>query len=219
MTSIARRDTRSCSCPVGSRWLTSVMAGTWRSRPQRVEPPLIERNPACPPRRLRNPGDLVLQVAHELFDPDRRGDRLFALDAGKRRLAFLIEKVNVDQPAGDDRAAHEDDHGIAYLRKRLPRRIIGSPHPPAEGSTVGMVMPRALAVFRLTTRSIFVGRSTGRSRFGAAEDLGHKGSTSLDAGPLFGAVGDRVPRIGEQAPHRCRRQPVLQRQLGESFAL
>src|SRR6185503_19484717 len=43
--------------------------GNLAKEPQRVQPPLIERNTAWTPRRLSDPRKIMLKLADELFDP------------------------------------------------------------------------------------------------------------------------------------------------------
>ena len=87
-------------------------------QPQRIEPALIDRHCARTPRRLGDPRELMLELAHELLDANRGRERLLVLNAGERRLALLIREVEPDHTAHDERAAHQDDERYGVLQEQ-----------------------------------------------------------------------------------------------------
>src|SRR5262245_23682788 len=54
---------------------------------------------------------------------------------------------------------------------------------------------------------------------GAAENLGDKKGTPLGRRRYIGPIGDSTAGFGKQTRHRGRRQPVLERQLGQLVTL
>src|SRR3954447_18781670 len=85
---------------------------------QRVEPALIDRYCARTPGCLGDPRKLMLELAHELFDANRRRKRLFVLNASERCFALLIRKVKPDHAAHDEGAAHQDDERYRVLEEQ-----------------------------------------------------------------------------------------------------
>jgi hypothetical protein len=85
---------------------------------QRIQPTLIDRDRARAPRSLRHPGELMLELAHELVDADRGSERLFVLNARQGGLVFLVRKVDPDQTAYDERSAHQDHERYRVLEEQ-----------------------------------------------------------------------------------------------------
>jgi hypothetical protein len=129
---------------------------------------------------VRRPADLGLYPLDEL--PDHRGCSygLFLLDLPERGLLVLVGKIGAEPAADDQHAGDEADQQHDVLAKQLATRVLpfglsrtlhglggsqahsitSSARRRIEG---GMVMPRVLAVLRLTTSSKLVGCSIGRS--------------------------------------------------------
>src|SRR5439155_24371868 len=60
----------------------------------------------------------MLQLAHELLDADRCGERLLVLHACQRSLALLIREVHPHQAAHDERPAHQDDERYGVFEEQ-----------------------------------------------------------------------------------------------------
>ena len=85
---------------------------------QRVEPALIQRDPARAPGRLRDPGQLVLQLAHELLDARGCGQRLLALDLRQRGLVLPVGEVDLHHGADHQCAAHQQHQRNSILEEK-----------------------------------------------------------------------------------------------------
>ena len=138
-TSGSRRETRSCSLPARSRWLSSLTAGTLRRTLQEVELALLgqrraqslaKAEPALPhlarvgivgdgPGRLAH---LLLDLLQELLDPGGRGHRLGALDPDDRALGLPVGEVELDQARRHQHAADEDEQDDDVLAEEPPAR-------------------------------------------------------------------------------------------------
>ena len=115
-TSMASRDTLSCSWPVASISASSVIAGTCRKSRSASKRRCSKR--AGRPGQLRGPADLALDLADELSDLASGGFRLLALDAHQRGLLFLIGEIDVERAVGDQRQAHHGDEQKDIFNKQ-----------------------------------------------------------------------------------------------------
>ena len=86
-TSMASRDTLSCSLPVEIELRQLGDRRHLAQETQRVEAALLQR--ARRPGQLHGPAELALDLLDELADLRRRGLGLLALDADQRRLVLL----------------------------------------------------------------------------------------------------------------------------------
>ncbi len=124
-----------------------------------VEAPLLDRQGG--PLGLRHPTDLVFDVAHEGFDPLRRGLGLLLLDLDRGAPVVLVDEVEVEGGIDDQNAGHQADEQHDVLEEEpAPHSITSSARDRIDG---GMARPRALAVLRLMTNSNVVGCRAGRS--------------------------------------------------------
>src|SRR3990172_2810169 len=103
MTSIARRETRSCSRPSASRWLISVMGGAELG--------------------LGGPADLPLDLLDESFDLGGGAARLLPLDRDERGLVLLVGEVDADRAGGEQRPADQTREDDRVLAEQAPARL------------------------------------------------------------------------------------------------
>ena len=106
-TSIARRDTRSCSRPglVEPRDLGD--RGRLAQELQVFVAPLLDDVAPGGDLRQRRPAELVLDVVDVLLDAGRGGDRLLALQRDEVVLVLQVGEVEADAPAREQRRAHQ----------------------------------------------------------------------------------------------------------------
>src|SRR5262249_4928846 len=131
--------------------------------PKIVEPTLLERQRRTD-RGLGGPGDLPLDLLDELLDLGRRREGFLALECDEHPLLLLVREVHVDDPAAEQRTAHQADEEDDVLPKQPPARAHGVTSSARRSSPGGIVSPRCLAALRLMSSSNLFGCSTGRSR-------------------------------------------------------
>jgi hypothetical protein len=85
---------------------------------QELDAPLLQAFDA--ELRQRGKGELLLDLAHELLDARRGGDRLLALQGGERALVFLIGEVQPDGARNQQRAAHQGQNQQEIFAEQSP---------------------------------------------------------------------------------------------------
>ena len=119
---------------------------------------------------MRHPADLPLDFLNELLDLRRGSPRLLALNDAQRVPVLLVKQVRLDESAREQTPAYEAGEKCRVLPKqpspgRLRRRVAFEAfriHSLISLSTrmrtrLGISMPRAFAVLRLTMKSNFKG--------------------------------------------------------------
>ncbi len=101
-------------------------------QPEKVEAPLVESGAGGDELGLGGPADLVLDLLDERLDLGRRPDGLLALDADQRGLVLLVREVQLDDPAGEQGAAHQHHDGDNVL----PEQATARPH--------AVILPRGM---------------------------------------------------------------------------
>src|SRR6476646_4652151 len=71
--------------------------------------PLFGRHGAAHPGWLDGPADLALDALDELLDGGGRGGGLLALEAAQRHLVLPVGEIQLDEAAGNQRSAHQED--------------------------------------------------------------------------------------------------------------
>ena len=114
-------------------------------------------------QRQRRPGNVPLDLLDESLDLQRCTACLFLLQLSEYLTVFPIGEIHAERLLAISATLTSVAKYATYLTSR-PRR---QPHSTIQSartrSSRGMVMPRALAVFRLIARSNAIGCSTGKS--------------------------------------------------------
>src|SRR2546428_6587709 len=139
-------------------------------QPEIVQPLLFQSGVARIPGRVCRPADLTLDFLHELLDLRRGSTGLLALNDAQRVAVLLVEQVCLDEPVPEQPPAYETGEKCRVLPKQpspgwLRRRVAFEAfriHSLLSLSTrmwtcLGISMPRAFAVLRLTMKSNFKG--------------------------------------------------------------